>query len=63
MHGMYQRLLVGRVVVPAKDKGFNQFSWSDLTEVVFLQVTSLVNTLQQADDKVINVLPAELICN
>ncbi|XP_041371577.1 coiled-coil domain-containing protein 171-like isoform X2 [Gigantopelta aegis] len=51
MHGMYQRLVAGRIVLPVKDKGFNQFSWSDLTEVVYQQVTTLVNTLQQTDDK------------
>ena len=52
LHGLYQRLLSGRIVVPTKDKGFNQFSWHDLTNMVYDQVAALLNNLQTAEEKV-----------
>ncbi|XP_067665057.1 coiled-coil domain-containing protein 171-like [Haliotis asinina] len=51
LHGLYQRLLAGRIVVPAREKGFNQFSWTELTEAVYHQVVAMINSLQQADEK------------
>jgi len=52
LHGMYQRLLAGRVMVPSKDIGFNHFSWADLTSLVYEQVSSLVSTMQRSEEKV-----------
>lgn len=52
LHGMYQRLLAGRVMVSAKDHGMNQFSWSDLASLVYDQVSSLVSTQQRSEEKV-----------
>lgn len=52
LHGMYQRLLAGRVMVSAKDHGLNQFSWGDLTSLVYDQVSSLVSTHQRSEEKV-----------
>ncbi|XP_048259658.1 coiled-coil domain-containing protein 171-like isoform X3 [Haliotis rufescens] len=51
LHGLYQRLLAGRIVVPAREKGFNQLSWTELTEAVYQQVVAMINSLQQADEK------------
>ncbi|XP_063432765.1 coiled-coil domain-containing protein 171-like isoform X2 [Mytilus trossulus] len=52
LHGMYQRLLAGRVMVSAKDHGLNQFSWGDLASLVYDQVSALVSTHQRAEEKV-----------
>lgn len=52
LHGMYQRLLAGRVMVSAKDQGMNQFSWADLTSLVYDQVSALVSSHQRSEEKV-----------
>ncbi|CAC5379399.1 unnamed protein product [Mytilus coruscus] len=52
LHGMYQRLLAGRVMVSAKDHGLNQFSWGDLASLVYDQVSALVSSHQRAEEKV-----------
>ena len=52
LHGLYQRLLAGRIVIPLKEKTFNQFSWHDLTNMVFEQVSTLINNMQSAEEKV-----------
>ncbi|XP_052797056.1 coiled-coil domain-containing protein 171-like isoform X2 [Mya arenaria] len=52
LHGLYQRLLSGRIVVPSKEKTFNQFSWHDLTNMVYDQVATLLNNLQNAEEKI-----------
>ncbi|XP_005092062.1 coiled-coil domain-containing protein 171 isoform X2 [Aplysia californica] len=51
LHGLYQRLLSSHITVPTRDKSFNQFAWLDLTEVVYEQVTSLVDLLHMSDEK------------
>ncbi|XP_053405701.1 coiled-coil domain-containing protein 171-like isoform X2 [Mercenaria mercenaria] len=52
LHGLYQRLLSGKIVVPTKEKTFNQFSWHDLTNMVYDQVATLLNNLQNAEEKI-----------
>ncbi|XP_060582945.1 coiled-coil domain-containing protein 171-like, partial [Ruditapes philippinarum] len=51
LHGLYQRLLSGKIVVASKEKTFNQFSWHDLTNMVYDQVATLLNNLQNAEEK------------
>ncbi|KAK7484591.1 hypothetical protein BaRGS_00024223 [Batillaria attramentaria] len=52
LHGLYQRLLAGRVLVSQyENKPLNQFSWSDLTEMVYEQVANTVDALQRAEEK------------
>jgi hypothetical protein len=52
LHGMYQRLLAGRVMVPPKDTSIHQFTWADLTSLVYEQMCNLVTTAQRTDEKV-----------
>ncbi|XP_052280653.1 coiled-coil domain-containing protein 171-like isoform X2 [Dreissena polymorpha] len=52
LHGLYQRLLAGKIVVASKEKTFNQFSWHDLTNMVYDQVATLINNLQNAEEKI-----------
>lgn len=52
LHGMYQRLLAGRVMVPPKDTSVHQFTWADLTSLVYEQMCNLVTTAQRTDEKV-----------
>ncbi|KAL4227318.1 hypothetical protein ACF0H5_012763 [Mactra antiquata] len=52
LHGLYQRLLSGKIVVASKEKTFNQFSWHDLTNMVYDQVATLLNNLQNAEEKI-----------
>lgn len=52
MHGMYQRLLAGRVMVPPKDTSIHQFTWADLTSLVYEQMCNLVTSSQRTDEKV-----------
>ncbi|KAJ8304026.1 hypothetical protein KUTeg_017609 [Tegillarca granosa] len=52
LHGMYQRLLSGRIMVPTKDQGLNQLTWADLTTIVYEQVSALVNASLRADEKI-----------
>ena len=54
LHGLYQRLLAGRVLVsqPDKDRPFSQLSWADLTHMVYEQVSSTVDALNRAEEKV-----------
>lgn len=51
LHGLYQRLLSSHISVPSRDKIFNQFAWVDLTEVVYEQVSSLVDLVHTTDEK------------
>ncbi|KAL3866903.1 hypothetical protein ACJMK2_044153, partial [Sinanodonta woodiana] len=51
LHGMYQRLLSGRILWPTKEKAFGQLYWSDLTSMVYDQVSALVDNLQHAEEK------------
>lgn len=55
MHGMYQRLLAGRVMVPPKDTSIHQFTWADLTSLVYEQMCNLVTSSQRTDEKVSRV--------
>ncbi|KAL5005297.1 hypothetical protein ScPMuIL_018753 [Solemya velum] len=50
LHGLYQRLLAGRILV-TKDKEFNQFSWVDLTTLVYEQISALVTESQRSEEK------------
>ncbi|XP_062577737.1 coiled-coil domain-containing protein 171-like isoform X2 [Saccostrea cucullata] len=52
LHGMYQRLLAGRVMVPPKDTSIHQFTWADLTSLVYEQMCNLVTTAQRTDEKI-----------
>nr|KAG5697764.1 hypothetical protein BaRGS_026721 [Batillaria attramentaria] len=50
--GCIKRLLAGRVLVSQyENKPLNQFSWSDLTEMVYEQVANTVDALQRAEEK------------
>lgn len=55
MHGMYQRLLAGRVMMPPKDTSIHQFTWADLTSLVYEQMCNLVTSSQRTDEKVSRV--------
>ena len=52
LHGMYQRLLAGRVMVSTKDPGVQQFTWADLTSLVYEQMCQLVTNVQRSEEKV-----------
>lgn len=52
LHGMYQRLLAGRVMVPPKDTSIHKFTWADLTSLVYEQMCNLVTSSQRTDEKV-----------
>ncbi|XP_022332700.2 coiled-coil domain-containing protein 171-like isoform X2 [Crassostrea virginica] len=52
LHGMYQRLLAGRVMVPPKDTSIHQFTWADLTSLVYEQMCNLVTSSQRTDEKI-----------
>ena len=56
LHGLYQRLLAGRVLMSKQEKPFNQLSWGELTEMVYEQVANTVEALQRAEDKVIIII-------
>lgn len=62
MHGMYQRLLAGRVMVPPKDTSIHQFTWADLTSLVYEQMCNLVTSSQRTDEKVSRVNISLKIC-
>ncbi|GFO42037.1 coiled-coil domain-containing protein 171-like [Plakobranchus ocellatus] len=51
LHGLYQRLLSSHLSPPTRDRTFNQFAWSDLTDVVYEQVSCLVDLLQSSEEK------------
>ena len=53
---MYQRLLAGRVMVPPKDTSIHQFTWADLTSLVYEQMCNLVTSSQRTDEKVSRIL-------
>ena len=55
LHGLYQRLLSSHITVPTRDQSFNQFAWADLTQVVYEQVSSLVDLVHESDEKVLSV--------
>uniref|UniRef100_K1QJZ5 Uncharacterized protein C9orf93 n=1 Tax=Magallana gigas TaxID=29159 RepID=K1QJZ5_MAGGI len=52
LHGMYQRLLAGRVMVPPKDTSIHKFTWADLTSLVYEQMCNLVTSSQRTDEKI-----------
>lgn len=52
LHGLYQRLLTGKFVVAAKEKPFNQFSWHDLTTIVYDQVVTVLSHFQNAQEQI-----------
>ncbi|XP_060080102.1 coiled-coil domain-containing protein 171-like [Ylistrum balloti] len=49
LHGMHHRLLAGKI--PMKEPNFTQFSWADLTSLVYEQVSSLVTVVQRSEEK------------
>lgn len=49
---LYQRLVAGQVVASHKGKGFDKFTWSDLTTLVQEQTSALMNNLQRSEEKV-----------
>ncbi|GFR64854.1 coiled-coil domain-containing protein 171-like [Elysia marginata] len=51
LHGLYQRLFSCNLISPVRDRAFNQFAWADLTEVVYEQVSRLVDLLQSSEEK------------
>ena len=52
LHGLYQRLLAGRVLMSQQEKPFSQLSWGELTDMVYEQVANTVDALQRAEEKV-----------
>ncbi|XP_076465696.1 coiled-coil domain-containing protein 171-like isoform X2 [Babylonia areolata] len=55
LHGLYQRLLAGRVLVAQQDRPLSQLSWGDLTHMVYEQVGSTVDALNRAEEKLKNL--------
>ncbi|RUS86455.1 hypothetical protein EGW08_005770 [Elysia chlorotica] len=51
LHGLYQRLLSCNITSSTRDRTFNQFAWADLTEVVYEQVSCLVDFLQSSEER------------
>ncbi|KAK3801916.1 hypothetical protein RRG08_028383 [Elysia crispata] len=51
LHGLYQRLLSSNITSPTRDRTFNQFAWADLTEIVYEQVSCLVDLLQSSEER------------
>lgn len=52
LHGLYQRLLAGRVLMSQQEKPFSQLSWSELTDMVYEQVANIIDALTRAEEKV-----------
>ncbi|KAL8625440.1 hypothetical protein ACOMHN_018585 [Nucella lapillus] len=52
LHGLYQRLLAGRVMMAQQqDRPFSQLSWEDLTHMLYEQVGTTVDALNRAEEK------------
>ncbi|XP_048827102.1 coiled-coil domain-containing protein 171-like [Brienomyrus brachyistius] len=52
LHGLYQRLLVGRVLIPQQDPLLASFSWAELNTALQEQAAALTSDLSRANEKV-----------
>lgn len=52
LHGLYQRLLVGRVLLPQPDPQLPSFSWAELNAALQEQAAALTSDLSRANEKV-----------
>ncbi|XP_072553919.1 coiled-coil domain-containing protein 171 isoform X2 [Paramormyrops kingsleyae] len=51
LHGLYQRLLVGRVLLPQPDPQLPSFSWAELNTALQEQAAALTSDLSRANEK------------
>lgn len=52
LHSVYQRLLAGRVLAHPKETTLGSFSWFDLTLLINEQITSVINAIHKAEEKI-----------